>query len=135
MDSKRETFRAAAFRDLETGNCRILCPICGRIHCHGRGDGHRLGHCGDLVPLEESAIGYDLKTVPGELPPEAKKIDREVKRIQGILYYRRSTHGWDSKRWKPSTAEVLSAWEKLKKSARRLNREIMENAGLGPEKI
>lgn len=134
MDSKRETFRAAAFRDLETGNCRILCPICGRIHHHGKGDGPRVRHCRDIAPLESSATGYSLQTVSGSLPPEAVKIDRKVRRLQGVIAYRRSSWGLDNPRWKPATAELFDRWEDLVDEARRLNREIMENAGLGPVK-
>jgi len=123
------TPEVAAFRNSKTGTARVLCPICGRIHSHGRGDGNRRPHCGDLTPWEDRAEGYDLVTVPCELPPEAEAIDREVKRVQGILYYRRSTHGWDSKRWKPSTAEIFERWEKLKSRVQVFNAEALKILG------
>jgi len=38
--------------------CSIVCPLCGQLHSHGYGNGHRVGHCG--VMDDKSDRGYVL---------------------------------------------------------------------------
>ena len=35
--------------------CLIICPLCGHIHKHGYGNGHRIEHCTDDRAISQSS--------------------------------------------------------------------------------
>ena len=76
---ENEGLHAVLWRNTEDSETDT-CPFCGRRHRHGKGDGHRVAHCGnsyiictkrnakDGTVLEQER-GYIIRTIPTEAMP------------------------------------------------------------------
>lgn len=54
----------------KTSQIRIVCPVCGQHHFHGRVNGHRVAHC---VPAQPDSQGYIV--LCADLPPGTEIYD------------------------------------------------------------
>lgn len=77
-------YPAAGFPNETKKACRILCPLCGRIHTHGYGEGQRAPHCDKMFIRADDT--YSIIPVEEPFPEEvAKEIDQEVYKYQKLL--------------------------------------------------
>lgn len=80
-------YPAAGFLNETKKACRILCPLCGRIHTHRYSEGECTPHCDKMFIRSDDT--YSIILVEEPFPEEvAKEIDQEVHKYQKIIHER-----------------------------------------------
>lgn len=117
-------YQVAAFPDHSKKVCKILCPLCGRVHVHGCGEGPRSPHC--LSEFMQQGGTYDLVLVSDPFPThEGEIIDARIKHNQDVLLERKARNVTPKGSMKPDDfyrARIAA----LVQEARILNREYVD---------